>query len=48
MNEPSGAQAKKAYSPPALSKYGDLATMTTSVSLAAKLMDGGNNSLKSG
>jgi hypothetical protein len=48
MNESSGAQAKKAYSPPALSKYGDLAMMTASASKTAKVMDGGNNALKSG
>jgi hypothetical protein len=39
--------AKKAYSTPTLSKYGDLAAMTSSASKAARNMDGGNNKLKS-
>jgi hypothetical protein len=39
--------AKKLYSTPILSKYGDLASLTASASKSAKNMDGGNNAIKS-
>ena len=39
---------KRPYSMPTLSKYGDLTQMTESVSMDAKMMDGGSNSIKSG
>lgn len=48
MKDTCGTQGKKDYTSPTLLKYGDLATMTASVSKKATLMDGGNNSLKSG
>ena len=40
--------AKKPYSSPRLSNYGDLVTMTATFSMTAKLMDGGANNTKSG
>jgi len=40
-------KAKKLYSTPILSKYGDLANLTASASKTAKLMDGGSNAIKS-
>jgi len=38
---------KKPYSPPRLTKYGDLVTMTAAASMDATNMDGGPNNLKS-
>jgi hypothetical protein len=43
----SAESTKKAYSTPTLSKYGDLAAMTSAVSQKATNMDGGSNKLKS-
>jgi len=48
MNARPEPTAKKIYSSPALSKYGELATVTAAVSMTAKNMDGGPNSSKSG
>ena len=39
--------AKKLYSTPVLSKYGDLANLTAAASPKARLMDGGPNNTKS-
>ena len=45
--KPEASARKRPYSAPTLSKYGDLAQMTTAASKSAKLMDGGNNAFKS-
>ena len=48
MMKDAAENAKRQYTTPVLSKYGDLASLTTSVSKKANNMDGGNNALKSG
>jgi hypothetical protein len=40
--------AKRPYSSPRLSSYGDLVALTAATSTTAKLMDGGPNNTKSG
>ena len=48
MMKDAAENAKRQYTTPVLSKYGDLASLTTAASKKLTFRDGGPNSTKSG